>query len=67
MSPSIGELIGSHLSRFVKYDDYNSYGAWRLYMRIRVAVRVNEALKKKALLLRRRMEVLFTCISNMKN
>jgi 14-3-3 protein epsilon len=46
MSPSIGELIGSHLGRFVKYDDYNSYGAWRLYMRIRVAVNVKEALKK---------------------
>jgi 14-3-3 protein epsilon len=46
MSPSIGEFIGSHLGRFIKYDDYNSYGAWRLYMRIRVAVKVNEALKK---------------------
>ncbi|GAU15155.1 hypothetical protein TSUD_08930 [Trifolium subterraneum] len=46
MTESIGLLIGSHIGRFVKYDDLNNYGSWRLYMRIRVAVKVNETLKK---------------------
>ncbi|WJX13204.1 hypothetical protein P8452_03620 [Trifolium repens] len=46
MNDTMGLLIGSHIGRFVKYDDYNNHGSWRMYMRIRVAVKVDEPLKK---------------------
>ncbi|PNY15691.1 hypothetical protein L195_g012392 [Trifolium pratense] len=42
----IGLLIGSHLGRYVKYDDYTNSGSWRLYMRVRVAIKVDEPLKQ---------------------
>ncbi|GAU37478.1 hypothetical protein TSUD_207140 [Trifolium subterraneum] len=43
---SMGLLIGSHLGRYIKYDEYNNSGSWRMYMRVRVAVKVDEPLKK---------------------
>jgi 14-3-3 protein epsilon len=46
MGNHIGWLIGNHIGKYVKYDDLNNCGSWRKYMRIRVAIRINEPLKK---------------------
>ncbi|KAK2423744.1 hypothetical protein QL285_034177 [Trifolium repens] len=42
----MGLLIGSHIGRYITYDAYSNSGPWRMYMRIRVAVKVDEPLKK---------------------
>jgi hypothetical protein len=46
MTEYVGMLLGCHIGRFVKYDDSNYYGPWRMYMRMRAALNVNEPLKR---------------------
>lgn len=46
MHESMGMLVGSHIGRYIRYDENNYYGPWRMYMRIRVAMNVNEPLKR---------------------
>lgn len=46
MSEDVGILIGNHIGKFITYDEQNNYGTWRKYMRIRVAINVQDPLKK---------------------
>ncbi|PNX81822.1 cysteine desulfurase mitochondrial-like [Trifolium pratense] len=46
MSEPMGRLVGNHIGKYVKYDDLNNCGSWRKYMRIPVAININEPLKK---------------------
>jgi hypothetical protein len=46
MNEYVGMLLGCHIGRFVKYDESNYYGPWRMYMRIRVALNIAEPLKR---------------------
>lgn len=46
MNEYVGMLLGCHIGRYVKYDEGNYYGPWRMYMQIQVAVNVNEPLKR---------------------
>jgi hypothetical protein len=38
--------VGNHIGKYVKNDDLNNCGSWRKYLRIRVAININEPLKK---------------------
>jgi hypothetical protein len=42
MTEHIGILEGSRIGKFIKYDEYNNVGAWRKYMRVKVAMNVHE-------------------------
>jgi hypothetical protein len=57
MTREIGLLIGSHIGKFINYDDLNNYGSWRKFMRIRVAINVNEPLKTDWAFVREQGEV----------
>lgn len=46
MTESMGILLGNHVGRLEKYDHENNYGNWRRFMKLRVAIPVNEPLKK---------------------
>lgn len=46
MIESMGILLGNHVGRLVKYDYENNYGNWCSYMRLRVAMKVQEPLVK---------------------
>ncbi|GAU25702.1 hypothetical protein TSUD_216310 [Trifolium subterraneum] len=46
MCKPIGYLMGSHIGNYVKYDDINNCGSWMKYMRLWVAINVNELLEK---------------------
>jgi hypothetical protein len=50
MNEYVGMLIGCHIGRFVKYDESNYYGPWRMYMRIRVALNIAEPLRRSMVL-----------------
>ncbi|XP_075473867.1 uncharacterized protein At4g02000-like [Primulina tabacum] len=45
-SESIGKQPGAFLGTLLEYDDTNNSGAWRTYMRIRVAIDVRQSLKR---------------------
>lgn len=45
MHEDLTYLVGCHMGRYVSYDINNYYRPWRMYMRIRVALNVNEPLK----------------------
>jgi len=46
MHEDLAYLVGCHMGCYVSYDINNYYGPWRMYMRIRVALNVNEPLKR---------------------
>lgn len=46
MTESMGILLGNHVGKLEKYDFENNYGNWRRYMRLRVAMKVQEPLVK---------------------
>lgn len=46
VSERILQSIGNHIGSFSKTDPNNTTSAWRMYVRIRVAMDVNLALKR---------------------
>ena len=45
MMESMEILLGNHVGSLVKYDFQNNFGTWRKYMRLQVAMKVQEPLK----------------------
>jgi len=45
MTKSMGSLLGNHVGKLLKYD-FNNYGTWRKYMRLKVSMNVTEPLKQ---------------------
>jgi len=50
MDARVGALVGSHIRKMVKYDEENNYGAWRIYMRVRMEIGLEEPLKQDLLI-----------------
>ncbi|XP_057794257.1 uncharacterized protein LOC131010642 [Salvia miltiorrhiza] len=46
LTEGVGKLLGNFIGSFMEYDNTNSSGVWRQYMRIRVGIRVNDPLKR---------------------
>ncbi|XP_075473732.1 uncharacterized protein At4g02000-like [Primulina tabacum] len=46
MSEAVGRQLGSYMGNFLEYDSNNNKGSWRPYMRIRVAIDVQNPLKQ---------------------
>ncbi|CAK8532571.1 unnamed protein product [Lathyrus sativus] len=46
MCENVSILIGNHIGKFIAYDEQDNFGTWRKYMRIRVAINIQEPLKK---------------------
>ncbi|XP_073019267.1 uncharacterized protein At4g02000-like [Primulina eburnea] len=46
MSEAVGRQLGSYMGNFLEYDSNNNKGSWRPYMRIRVAIDVQNPLKR---------------------
>ncbi|CAK8534146.1 unnamed protein product [Lathyrus sativus] len=42
---NVAILIRNHMGKFISYNEQNNYGTWIKYMRIRVAINVQELLK----------------------
>jgi hypothetical protein len=47
LKEKIGKSIANFIGDFIEYDESNNWGPWRAYMRIKVAIDVNQPLKKE--------------------